>query len=369
MGQYYKPINLDSGQWLYTHDYETGMKLMEHSWIGNEFVGRVMELLTKGGDWYKQRIAWAGDYYSEEGETNHYDLVKDENKIKPTNFLTEKEQEDSILVNHDKKQYVIMSKAPIDTDGWRANPLPLLTALGNGRGGGDYNGVNEDKVGIWAEDVLSVETEIPEGFEELEIKFLEGDEDTPETKKAREEAEEKAKNTFYLTKDSDFYNPLFARIDRGDQRYELKNIIFFKDGEEFMQTGRGWFDNKNYPEEINLKLVRKNKVDFSLDHAFITPVKKDSYEHKKGRKANLYLPLDKFNFKKVKQYTTKYGDTDVLYYVFEDKDLGVSISKKIKETARPERPVENEISDFNKDIKELEKKKAKAEKKLQKLNN
>ena len=161
MGQYYKPINLDSGQWLYSHDYGSGLKLMEHSWVGNEFVGGVMELLTEGGDWYKQRIAWVGDYHNEEGEIDYYDNVKDKNKIKPTNFLTEKEQEDSILVNHSKKQYVVMAKLPIDgNDGWKINPLPLLTAMGNGRGGGDYNvdGSNSEKVGVWAEDVLSVDT-------------------------------------------------------------------------------------------------------------------------------------------------------------------------------------------------------------------
>jgi len=368
MGQYYKPINLDSGQWLYTHDYGSGLKLMEHSWIGNEFVGRIMELLTEGGDWYKQRIVWAGDYYNEEGETDHYDNVKDEDKIKPKNFLTEKEQEASILVNHDKKQYIIMSKSPIDTNGWKINPLPLLTALGNGRGGGDYaneNAPDLDKVGIWAEDVLSVETEIPKDFVELEVRFIEGTKDTPKTKKIREEAEEKAKNTFYLSKNNDFYNPLF--VDCKETRYQLKNIIFFKDGEESMQTGRGWFDNKHNPESINLKLIRKNKADFSLDHAFITPVKKDDYDHEKGKNAILYLPLDKFNFKKVKQYTTKYGDTDVLYYMFEDKELGVFITKKIKETERPKRPLEKEISNIDKDIKELEKKKAKIGRKIEKL--
>ena len=68
MGQYYKPINLDDKQWLYTHDYDTGLKLMEHSWIGNQFVGTVMSLMLKGGLWFKKRIVWAGDYYGDQGE-------------------------------------------------------------------------------------------------------------------------------------------------------------------------------------------------------------------------------------------------------------------------------------------------------------
>ena len=50
MGQYYKPINLDDKQWLYSHDFGDGLKLMEHSWIGNDFVGAV------GGSWDLNRI-------------------------------------------------------------------------------------------------------------------------------------------------------------------------------------------------------------------------------------------------------------------------------------------------------------------------
>ena len=34
------------------------------------------------------------------------------------------------------------------------NPIPLLTAIGNGYGGGDYGGTNEDVCGSWAGDVL-----------------------------------------------------------------------------------------------------------------------------------------------------------------------------------------------------------------------
>jgi hypothetical protein len=46
------------------------------------------------------------------------------------------------------------------------HPLPLLTAEGNGRGGGDYRG-ESPLIGSWARDVISVETEAPTDFEEL----------------------------------------------------------------------------------------------------------------------------------------------------------------------------------------------------------
>jgi hypothetical protein len=58
------------------------------------------------------------------------------------------------IVNHTKKVYVKK------TDG--LHPLSLLTAEGNGRGGGDYNGPNMDMVGTWARDVISMENEAPD---------------------------------------------------------------------------------------------------------------------------------------------------------------------------------------------------------------
>ena len=61
-------------------------------------------------------------------------------------------------------------------DGWVPHPLPLLTAMGNGQGGGDYRGVNMDKIGCWAGDLLHVTMLPPRkeaGFTELEVEFYE----------------------------------------------------------------------------------------------------------------------------------------------------------------------------------------------------
>lgn len=175
MGQYYKPINLANGQWLYSHDYGSGLKLMEHSWIGNQFVGVVMKMMLPGGQWHRKPIVWCGDYYSEEGEEDYYDQAVDGNKIRSEETLSEEEQCRAILVNHTTKEYVIYSKLPGDLDRWQINPLPLLTALGNGRGGGDYYDdlPDSDKVGIWAKHILSVEFEIPDGYTELRVRFRE----------------------------------------------------------------------------------------------------------------------------------------------------------------------------------------------------
>lgn len=190
MGQYYNPISCNTFEWIYSHDFGSGLKLMEHSWVGNEFVGRVMKLLTKGNKWYKTKLVWAGDYSTEvykdmnlntlcsrdeEGYETEVALFKN---IIPKEFLSQEEQEKAILVNHSKKEYVIISKGEKDEDDWIINPLPLLTALGNGSGGGDYWGRNNDLIGSWAFDEISVEFDLKgfEDFEEIIPNFFEGGE-------------------------------------------------------------------------------------------------------------------------------------------------------------------------------------------------
>ena len=50
--------------------------------------------------------------------------------------------------------------------------LPLLTAIGNGEGGGDYYGENMSEIGAWAWNVLSVEDVAPMEFEEYAPTFF-----------------------------------------------------------------------------------------------------------------------------------------------------------------------------------------------------
>jgi hypothetical protein len=71
------------------------------------------------------------------------------------------------IVNHTKKQYVDKRKQKL------YHPLPLLTAEGNGRGGGDFKGKGEELIGTWARDVLSVEKVIPDNYTELICEFQE----------------------------------------------------------------------------------------------------------------------------------------------------------------------------------------------------
>jgi hypothetical protein len=171
MGQYYKPMILgEKGVmefvrlWLCAHSYGNGLKLTEHSYIGNKFVSAFEYLLSPKGMFYKSRVVWAGDYADNELYTdkNLYTLAdEDETKLQRPDFHNTSSY--IFIVNHTKKLY-IEKKGSI-------HPLPLLTAEGNGRGGGDYRGTDAELCGTWARDVISVEVEKPNYYEELVCNF------------------------------------------------------------------------------------------------------------------------------------------------------------------------------------------------------
>jgi len=175
MGQYYKPVMLNENREplasIYSHDYDNGLKLMEHSYIGNKFVEAFEFQLTPEGNYHKSRVMWVGDY----SEGNMYEQAE----LVLTNFETvpvETMVDYPFIVNHSKKQYVDKTKVS-EIDGWAVHPLPLLTSDGNGNGGGDYftDDINElALIGSWCGDIISVEKEIVsemEGYREIEIPF------------------------------------------------------------------------------------------------------------------------------------------------------------------------------------------------------
>lgn len=213
MGQYYLPISLDKKEWMYSHDYDNGLKLMEHSYLKNNFVQTVETLLMPQGSWHKTRIVWAGDYaddihllndidlavkdlsdaledkIEEDSKINLNQLCKEDgrtdgvpdkykpficNKIKPD----EKSVPDSFryIVNYSKSAFIDKTKVPEYGDGYQIHPLPLMTCQGNGQGGGDYHAQGEGEeniVGSWAGDIIGIEEKVPEGFTEYEFDLTE----------------------------------------------------------------------------------------------------------------------------------------------------------------------------------------------------
>jgi hypothetical protein len=189
MGQYYKPCCLDKRKrtvksWLLSHDYDhNGLKLMEHSWIGNSFMNVVENLLTPGGAWYKQPLVWAGDYAEpkKERKNNCYRLAPEDKKLNPPSISFSKEIPAGLryILNHTKKMYVDKTKVPVtdvyDETEFKIHPLSLLTCEGNGQGGGDFFGADANSiVGSWARHIISIEGEVPKGYKELEFDLKEG---------------------------------------------------------------------------------------------------------------------------------------------------------------------------------------------------
>jgi hypothetical protein len=182
MGQYYMAIILADNN-IYKHEIIRfyihslcGAKLMEHSYIGNNFIGGVEFLFTQNGPFYKSRLVWAGDYADPEPEleNNLYELTTPEKEYILKSIIT---PEYKYIINHTKKIYIdkdnYISKSKKRCQEYQIHPLPLLVAEGNGRGGGDYSGINKDLVGTWSRDVISVDKDKPDDYTEFDILFIE----------------------------------------------------------------------------------------------------------------------------------------------------------------------------------------------------
>ncbi len=175
MGQYYKAILLDKEKkkvhgWVSSYKYDSGAKLMEHSWMENDFVKSFENMIYKN----PMPVVWAADYADPENGLdegpNLYDMIEDKTELYPTTELGN--HKSRYIINHDTKKYVDKLNVPKDKDGWQIHPLPLLTCEGNGRGGGDFRGDSE-LVGSWSRCLISVSEELPEGYTELEFDIVE----------------------------------------------------------------------------------------------------------------------------------------------------------------------------------------------------
>jgi hypothetical protein len=165
MGQYYKPSNLNKEESLYSHDYGNGLKLMEHSYVGNDFVNAVVMLLAEG--WKNDPIVWAGDYADPDEDILNEDqepmtiYARDFKEIKvPTDDFSYK-----YILNHDREEFVNIQESGEE---WQIHPLPLLTCEGNGRGGGDYMGDDPNGlIGLWSRNHLEAVKENLTEYSEL----------------------------------------------------------------------------------------------------------------------------------------------------------------------------------------------------------
>jgi hypothetical protein len=187
MGQYYHVAAKIGNEKAFVNEREIKnhgyimAKLLEHSYMRNPLCLCVAKLLSEN----KARIAWIGDYAKDDeivkitnGELN-YKAVWDANAKHVFDEVEEFDWSGLALVNHTKKEFVDIDEyaRKSDDDGWCICPIPLLTAIGNDRGGGDYrrSGTCYSLVGTWAWDELQLvqSKSVPDGFKKLDVYFRE----------------------------------------------------------------------------------------------------------------------------------------------------------------------------------------------------
>lgn len=162
MGQYYNAVvEIKGKKEVYYHQVDKEYmlaKLMEHSYWANPFV-----LAIASKFWRKRgRLAWVGDYaepsdfnWNEAFENAHSDGAKE--NLKYNGFRLE----GKLFVNHTKKMIIDLDdyKELLNDQDMIISPIPLLTAVGNDKGGGDFHkgsGVGYELIGTWAWDEIEI---------------------------------------------------------------------------------------------------------------------------------------------------------------------------------------------------------------------
>lgn len=177
MGQYYIIVFLNEKDEVIHWISPCGAKLTEHGYVGNETCDMVEYLLSPLGPCYKSRVVWAGDYADpeehrvkedeEQEERNLYHICTED--FQNLQYSTQHPGETRLcnyIVNHTDKEYVDKRKRITLGDDSNLHPLAVLTADGNGRGGGDIHS-DSDTIGAWVRHVISVEREVPWSYREL----------------------------------------------------------------------------------------------------------------------------------------------------------------------------------------------------------
>ena len=190
MGQYYRPILGDAyGLNCMVFDRSvdgeyTLAKLMEHSWWLNPFVNSFAAQIYNR----KSRVCWVCDYADNPADFKfannsafyvpNYKEVWG-NKVKLlTSHSSDFTLDGKFLLNHDTKEYLNLNEykeKSKDKEGWTIHPLPLLTAVGNNRGGGDFHegNIGYEFVGKWAWQLISIADSILKNFKPVNIIFKE----------------------------------------------------------------------------------------------------------------------------------------------------------------------------------------------------
>ena len=190
MGQYYIPLvgnafgtNRKAFDRSIDGRYEVS-KLLENSWYLNPFVNAISALFYSEAS----RLVWIGDYATEADDFYFkgssafclpcYEEAWGEGVALIKTSASDFSLDGKFLLNYDTRQFVDLDdykRLSVDKQGWCIHPLPLLTAVGNDRGSGDFHegNVGYESVGAWAWHLLSIVDNRPKNFRKLKLVFKE----------------------------------------------------------------------------------------------------------------------------------------------------------------------------------------------------
>lgn len=178
MGQYYRIVIRDKNGIVHYNSRKVKDcvhifgKLMEHSYFDSAIMNAVANFIEKNGPC---KLMWVGDYAEKKAvddicncQVNFDAIWNDDVKFRDGDNAcrnifdnaNDYKWDGKYLVNHTKKMYISFTDYMRDMED-DICPLSLLTAVGNGCGGGDYCGSSQDMVGKWAWDEISIETDKP----------------------------------------------------------------------------------------------------------------------------------------------------------------------------------------------------------------
>jgi len=139
-----------------THDVDSnGLKLMEHSYIGNSYVSHILGLIEDN----PSNVIWLCDY--SEDEVYNWETVSevDTNEMEVKRLASRNQRENGFIINHTTNEYISLKTYKRlfaeHSNEWATSPLPFLTNSEEGAmGGGDLR-TDEPTRGLWKNHLIS----------------------------------------------------------------------------------------------------------------------------------------------------------------------------------------------------------------------
>lgn len=149
-----------------THDVGNGLKLMEHSYVRNNYVLTIMAMLFNN----PQKLVWLCDYHEPDENTKaSWETINDSSYSEDLSL--DQANNKYFIINHDKNCFIDVEKLiqlykeDENYSEWMIHPIPLLcNSDESALGGGDYH-PRDSRRATWCEDLIETSFEPPKkGF-------------------------------------------------------------------------------------------------------------------------------------------------------------------------------------------------------------